>query len=292
MLPTIQIMTDSVASIPIKLAKEYDIKVVPAAHIYYDGNEYIDGITLSAAEAYQLIKQDPDRFVTSAIKPAFLLEQYTEISKTVQKILFITLSSSLSASNKTAQLAAEHFMEKSPEINIKVVDSKTVSGAQGLIVLTVAKAAKRGLKMDELISFAEQVRQQTQGVMLLDTLRYVYRTGRMSKLGSRIASMFNIKPVNKINQEGKVEMIDRTRNTEDGLEIMVNYIKQNTRTNSLHFMISHADALDIANTFSNMLKQQFDCLSVIISEYSPVMGYGAGPGAIFVGFQPEINLPK
>jgi DegV family protein with EDD domain len=183
-------------------------------------------------------------------------------------------------------------MEKSPEINIKVVDSKTVSGAQGLIVLTVAKAAKRGLKMDELISFAEQVRQQTQGVMLLDTLRYVYRTGRMSKLGSRIASMFNIKPVNKINQEGKVEMIDRTRNTEDGLEIMVNYIKQNTRTNSLHFMISHADALDIANTFSNMLKQQFDCLSVIISEYSPVMGYGAGPGAIFVGFQPEINLPK
>jgi DegV family protein with EDD domain len=288
----IRVMTDSVASMPIDLAKEYNINVVPAAHIYYDGHEYIDGVTLSPVDAYHLIKQDPDRFVTSAIKPAYLMEQYTEISKTASNILFITLSSALSASNKTAQLAAEHFMEKSPQISIKVFDSKTVSGAEGLIVLAVAKAAKQGLKMDELISFAEHIRQQTQGVMLLDTLRYVYRTGRMSKIGSRIASMFNIKPINKVNNEGKVEMIDRTRNTEDGLEIMVNYIKQNTNTNSLHFMISHADALDRANKFSAMLKHQFNCLSMIISEYSPVMGYGAGPGAIFVGFQPEINLPK
>lgn len=284
-------MTDSVASMPVTLIKEYNIKVVPAAHIYYDGHEYIDGVTLSAVDAYQLIKKDPDRFVTAAIKPAYLLEQYAEIGKTASNILFITLSSALSAANKTAQLAAELFMEKSPKTIIKVFDSKTVAGAEGLIVLAAAKAAKKGIKMDELITYTEQVRQQTHGVMMLDTLRYVYRTGRMSKLGSRIASMFNIKPVNKVSNEGKVEMIDRTRNTEDGLEIMVNYIKQNTKTNSLHFMVSHADAIDIANKFSIMLKQQFDCLSITISEYSPVMGYGAGPGAIFVGFQPEVDLP-
>ncbi len=289
---SIQIMTDSVASLPANLAQENNIKIVPAAHIYYDNHEYIDGITLSASQAYELIEKDPDRFVTSAIKPAYLIEQYGEISKDARNILFITLSSALSASNKTAQLAAESFMENSPQTTIKVFDSMTVSGAEGLIVLAAAQAAKTIKSMDALITYTEYVRQQTKGVMMLDTLRYVYRTGRMSKLGSRIASMFNIKPINIVNAEGKIEMIDRTRNSDDGLELLVNYIKKQTGTKSLKFIVSHANSYVMANKLSNILKEQFDCLAIYISDYSPVMGYGAGPGAIFVGFQPELNLPK
>jgi fatty acid-binding protein DegV len=114
----------------------------------------------------------------------------------------------------------------------------------------------------------------------------------MSKMGSRIAAMFNIKPINKVTEEGKIEMVDRTRNRDDGLEIMVNFIKDAVKTKAIHFMVTHAADIDLANQLSDMLKKDFDCLSMIISDYSPVMGYGAGPGAVFVGFHPEINLPK
>jgi fatty acid-binding protein DegV len=61
----VTIMTDTVACVPPNIAEEYQIKIVPAAHIHYDNKNYIDGVTLSAASAYQLIKKDPDRFVTS-----------------------------------------------------------------------------------------------------------------------------------------------------------------------------------------------------------------------------------
>jgi DegV family protein with EDD domain len=286
------VMTDTVACIPKDLAREYNIKVVPAANIFYDGHEYIDGVTLIATDAYQLIKKDPDRFVTSALTPAYLAEEFGKASKETQNILFITLSSALSAASKTAQLAAELSKEKTPQTTIRIFDSKTVGGAQGLIALAAAKAATKGMSLDDIASIAEKARQQTHGLMMLDTLRYVYRTGRMSKMGSRIAAMFNIKPINRMTDEGKLEMVDRTRNRDDGLEILINLIQDYAKTDALHFIVSHADASDMANQFSEMLKQKFNCLSLIISDYSPVMGYGSGPGAIFVGFQPELDLSK
>jgi DegV family protein with EDD domain len=288
----VTIMTDTVACVPPNIAEEYQIKIVPAAHIHYDNKNYIDGVTLSAASAYQLIKKDPDRFVTSAITPAYLLEELKKVSKKTDNILFITLSSALSAASKTAMLAADLLKEESPKTSIRIFDSRTVAGAQGLIAIAAARAAAKGLNLDEVADFSEKARQQTYGLMMLDTLRYVYRTGRMSKLGSKIASMFNIKPINKVNEEGKIEMVDRTRNREHGLERLIELIKETTPTNALHFFVSHADDANLAKQFSHMLKEHFCCLSLVISDYSPVMGYGAGPGAIFVGFQPEIDLLK
>jgi len=60
----------------------------------------------------------------------------------------------------------------------------------------------------------------------------------------------------------------------------------------LHFMVMHANAPEMADDFIKLLRQEFNCLRVLISEYSPVMGYGAGPGALFVGFHPELDLLK
>ena len=286
------VMTDSVSCISKDIAEKFNIRVVPAAHIYFNGKQYIDGVTLSATEAYQLIKNDPDRFITSALTPAYLLEEFIKASKESSSILFIALSAALSAASKTAAVAADLLKESSPQTTIKIMDSRTVASAQGLVALQAARAAASGMNLESVADFAEKVRQQTHGIMMLDTLRYVYRTGRMSKMGSRIAAMFNIKPINKVTDEGKIEMVDRTRNRDDGLEILVNYVKNTAATNDLHFMVTHAADIALANQLSDMVKKEFNCLSLFISDYSPVMGYGAGPGAVFLGFHPEIDLPK
>lgn len=285
------VMTDTVACIPNDLAKEFRIKIVPAANIMYGDQTYIDGVTLTASDAYELIKKDPDKFLTSAVTPALLVEEYGKTGSEFEEIFFITLSSVLSAAFKTANLAAEYFKEKSPQTTIKIFDSKSVGGGQGLIVLAAAKAAKKGMNLDQITEVVEKARQNTHGIMILDTLRYIYRTGRMSKIGSRIASMFNIRPINRVTEEGTIEMVDRTRNSDAGLERMIEIISEEAGTNSLHFMLSHAAAPEMADKFRDMLEQKFNCLSVIISDYSPVMGYGAGPGALFVGYQPDLNLP-
>jgi len=288
----ILVMTDTVACIPRDLAAEYNIKVVPAANIMFDNKDYIDGVTLTPTEAYELIKKDPDKFLTSAVTPALLVDEYRKVAAETRSIFFITLSSALSAAYKTAGMAAEVFQQESPQTTIKIFDSRNVGGGEGLIALSAARAVNKGMDLDQVEKVAGQARQEVGGLFILDTLRYIYRTGRMSKLGSKIASMFNIKPINMVTEEGKIEMVERTRNRDDGLEIIIELIHEHAKTDSLHFMLSHAAAPEVADKFSEMLRQRFNCLSIIVSDYSPVMGYGAGPGALFVGFLPELDLLK
>lgn len=291
-MPNVRVVTDNTACIPRELAEEHRIAIVPTAHIVWDGQTYTEGVTITPAEAYELIKKDPDRFETSALAPGLLVDELRKVVAETDQILLITLSSKLSAFFNTGNLAAAELRKESPGTSVRVVDSRTVAGAQGLIALAVARGAARGMGLDELADFAGQVRQKTGGLMLLDTLKYIYRTGRMTKDEAREAAKLKIKPVNRMTDEGTIEPADVVRKRSDGYDKMVEIIRAEADTDALHFLVSHAGAPQFAEALVARLKREFNPLSVVISDYSPVMGYGAGPGALFVGFQPELDYPK
>ncbi len=284
------IITDTVASIPPELAQENNIRIIPCANIVVGDKSYPDGKTLTVAEAYKLIKKDPDSFSTSAIMPGQVLEEYRDCIQPGQDVVHITLSSALTAAYQSANAAAQSLREEYPDTNIRVIDSKTVGGAQGLITLAAARGAANGMNPDQLVDLINRIRPVTGGIMLLDTLRYIYRTGRMSKMSARIASMFNVRPINKVLEDGTLEMADRVRKRSDGFKKLIELIAKDAETKSLHFLVSHASAPDIAQEFCDLLKNEFDCLSMTISDYSPAMGYAVGPGALFIGYQPEVEI--
>ena len=283
-------MTDTVAGIPGEVAQEYQITVVPAANIVFNGHTYLDGVTIKATEAYQLLRKDPDRFSTSAVSPGYILEVYRKLAATSRGILFVTVSSALSAVSKSAALAAAIFQEESPDTTVRILDSRTVASGQGLVVLAAARAAVQGANLDEVADIAQRVRRKTGNYMLLDTLRYAYRTGRISKTSARIAAMLGIKPITCVSDEGKVDFIGKTRSREAGIKRLLELIKEEAGAEALYFWVMHADAPKAAQELAERLKREFNCLSMVISEYSPVMGYGAGPGALSVGFHPELAL--
>jgi DegV family protein with EDD domain len=283
-------MTDTTACIPPDLAQKFNIKIVPAAQITIDGKTHIENVTITTKESYDLIRKDPDRFITAAITPAHLLKAYQELSQDTDNILFITISSGLSAVYRSGAAAADIFKEQSPGTNIKIVDSKSVAGGEGLLVLALAGAAAQGKSLEQLAAAADKGREQIKCLMMLDTLRYIYRTGRMSKMSARIASLFNIRPINWVTENGTVEMADKVRNREDGIKRLVELIAEKTADRNLNFMISHGDSPEMADKLVEKLKQNFKCRDVIISDYSPVMGYGGGPGAICIAIHPELKL--
>ena len=123
------------------------------------------------------------------------------------------------------------------------------------------------MNLEQVAGIAEQVRQKTGGIMLLDTLRYIYRTGRMSKTASRIASILNIKPINRLTDEGTVELVTRARKREDGYKRLLESIRCEAGTDALHFVVSHAAAPELADKLSELLKQEFNCLSSITSSW-------------------------
>lgn len=286
----VTIIADSVAGIPKNLAAEYGMCIVPTANIHYGNQTYLDGETITPKEAYDLLRKNPDIFTTSAIQPEYLLKVFQRLANETREILFITISGALSAVPRTAAIAVDLFNEEKPEVTVRILDSTTVASAQGLVCLAAAKAAASGMTLDEVVDYTQKVRRQTRCVMMLDTLRYAYRTGRISKTSARIAALFGIKPINHVSEEGTVDYLERVRKREDGIQKMFQYIRKEASTDALHFMLMHADDIKLAEDIAARLKQEFKPLDMIISDYSPVMGYGAGPGAICIGFHPEIGL--
>jgi len=112
----------------------------------------------------------------------------------------------------------------------------------------------------------------------------------MPKTVARLVSLLNIKPINRMTDEGRLEMIGRVRKREDGYQKLIESIKREAETDALHFMVSHANAPEMGERIVELLKQHFDCLSLAITEYSPIMGYSVGPGSIFIGFRPGLDL--
>ncbi|MFC1981750.1 DegV family protein [Chloroflexota bacterium] len=286
----VTVITDSVAGIPGELAEEYQIRVVPTAYILYDGHSYIEGVTINAMEAYQLLRKNPDKFNTSPMSPAYLFDVYRELSTKSQDILIITVSSALSAFYKSASLAADLLRQESPETTIHIVDSKMVASGEGLIVLAAARAAAQGMKPNQVADVAQRARGKTGTFFLFDTLRYVYRTGRAPKLVSIVGSTLGVKPLLRVSDNGELHPAGAVRTMESGIRRMLELVREDAGTDSLHFMIMHADALQAAEGLSERIKQEFNCLSMLISDFSPVMGYGAGPGALTVGYHPELDF--
>ncbi len=287
----LSLMTDSVAGIPKELAARYRITVVPTAHIMYDGHTYIDGVTINAMEAYQLLRLNPDKFNTSAISPGYLLNTYRELSRQSQEILFITLSSALSAVSRSAALAAELLQKESPGTTIHILDSKTVASGEGLLVLAAAKTIAQGMTLEEVVSFIGKAREKTGTIILFDTLRYAYRTGRVPKLASLVGSMLGVKLLTRVSENGELHPAGVARTTQSGTRRLLEIVREEAKTDSLHFMIMHADASEAAEALGEVLKREFHCLSMVITEFSPVMGYGSGPGALAVGFHPDLEFP-
>jgi len=294
----ITVMTDAVAGIPKELAGKYQIRVVPTAHIIYDGHIYLEGSTINAMEAYQLLRQDPDKFNTAAVPPAYLLDIYRELGTRSQEILFITISSALSALSQSAAIAADLLQQEAPEMTVQIMNSRTAGSGQGLVVLAAAKAAAQGMNLEQVASIAEQAREKTGTLILLDTIRYIYRAGRAPKLASVVGSMLGVKPLSRMSDAGEFNPAGISRTRKGGIKKMLEMIRTDAGkmirtdagTDALHFMVMHADAPRVAEELSEQLKQEFNCLSMVISEFSPIMGYATGPRTLTVGFQPELDF--
>lgn len=289
-MANVAVMTDAVSGISAELAEKYRIRVVPTAHIIYDDHSYIEGVTINAMQAYELLRQDPDKFNTSAISPEYLLQVYRELSQKSTEILFITVSLALSAVFRSASLAAELFHNESPGTTIRVIDSRSVASGLGLVVLAAASVASQGMSLEQVVNITQQAQKKTSTLILIDTLRYAYRTGRVPRVASALGAMLGVKPITRIGSEGALHPVAIVRTRRSGFSRLLDLIIKETRTESLHFMIMHAAAPQAAEELAALIKSRFNCLSMIITEFSPVMGYGSGSGSLSVSFHPELGF--
>jgi len=277
----VAIVTDTIACLPPEMVRQYQLQILPI-NLYFGDKVYREWIDITPTQAYEQFLKDPKSFKTSAPSPGDCLEAYRELSKRTKDVLCITVSSKLSMVYESAQVAREQAKTELPGMTIEVLDSHTATAAEGFVALAGARAAAEGKSLTEVVKAAEEMRDKVSVLVLLDTMRYVYRSGRIPKVAARAGSILNLKPIFTIS--GVVHFIGMTRSKEQGIERLLRKMRDKVGPGPAHVAVMHAYAPDEAEKLKERISSEFNCAELWLTEFSPVMGYACGTGTLALAF--------
>jgi len=284
-MPKVAIVTDSLACLTKELVEQYGIRIVPLS--FYVGDKiYKDWVDVTPSQAYELFLKDPESWRSSAPSPVEFLKAYREVSNRTKNILCVTISSKLSTTYNVAHVAKGQVEAELPGISVEVVDSLTTTAAEGFVALAAARAAAEGKNLAEVTKTAEEMREKVTFVAVLDTVRYVYRSGRMPKVAAQAGSILNIRPIFTISS-GVVRTVGIVRSKEHGVNHMLKIMRDKVGQNPVHVAVMHAYAPDEAKRLKERVSSEFNCAELWLTEFSPLMGYTTGTGTLGLAFYKE-----
>jgi len=279
----VAIVSDTTACLLPEQVKEYDIEVVPVALIFED-KVYRDGIDISPADFYALLRHAKKLPTTSGSSPAPYLEAYEKASQKAESIVCITEPSGFSAMFNSAKLAMEMARTTLVGVAIEVIECATAAAGLGLVTLAAARAAASGKALKEVIDIAKHIMSRISLFAMLDTLHYLVKGGRVPQAAALVNSVLQIKPVFTLNQ-GEAHTIALPRNVEGAVKHILSMMEEKVvKGQPLHVAVMHADAADRALELRNRISTHFDCSELFITEFTPVMGVHTGPGLVGVAF--------
>jgi DegV family protein with EDD domain len=280
----VAVITDSVACLTREQVQQHSIGIVPL-NFNFEGRTYRDWVEITPTEAYELFLKNPDAFKTSGSSPMEFLNAYREASQQADSILCITLSSKISTTYSAARLAKEYAAKELPGVEIEVLDSLTATAAEGFIALVAARAAESGQSLAEVKRIADEMKWRVSVLVILDTIKHVYRSGRIPKIAAQVGSLLNVKPL--FNVSGQVNLCGVVRSRERGIEQMIEKIRTKVGTAPVHMGVMHAYALEAAEKLKERVSREFNCVELWLTEFSPLMGYACGTGTLGIAFYSE-----
>ena len=285
MADKVAIVADSIACLTKELVEQYGITIAPIP-ITFQGKIYRDWVDITPTEAYELFLKDPDSFKTAGASPGIFLEAYRQASKRAKNILCITISAKISGACEAAKQAVEEARKEMPQLSIEVMDSQTVTASEGLVALAAARADEAGKSLAEVVKVAEEMRDRVTFLALLDTIRHVYRTGRIPKIAAQAGSMLGIKPI-LTSSGGLIKFAGAVRSRAHGIEKLLKIMRGKVGESPAHVIVMHAYAPEDAEKLKERVAAEFNCAELWITEFSPVMGYATGTGTLGLAFYKE-----
>lgn len=275
----VAIVTDSSPYIPDKIIKENQIHVVPLTVIWGE-EHYYDGVDITPVEFYQRLKTAKVMPSTSQPSVADFEVLFRSLHEDGYEILAVLLSEALSGTISSATQAKKLL----PEANIEIVNSKTLAMALGFHVLAAAKAAQQGASLAECKRIAEEARDHSGVIFVLDTLEFLHRGGRIGGAQRFVGSLLNVKPVLAI-EDGLIVPLDSVRTEKKALERIVELIVDRTKGHkNIRLATLHANNPETAQFILDEASKRLSPIEQVFSEVSPVIGTHAGPGAVGLAY--------
>lgn len=275
-MANIKIVTDSAADIPLELAYEMGIEVVPLL-IRINDRIYRSGIDISQEQVFALQQEDGHIIRTIAPAPTFFEQIYRNLAMEYDHIFSVHLSGRLGGVHR----AAKHACTKLPAslTRMGIIDSRSASMGLGMIVLAAAQAVRDGASPEEVQQLISRMMQHTHVVFFVDSLEYLEQSGRLSVAAHVLNSMQRIKPL-MILDDGDIVPYERTRTRAKAIEGLFTFIEDFPQVRDVYIM--YATTPDDVDKLVEKVELIFPRDEIQVGQFGPSIGVHLGPGAMGV----------
>ena len=273
----IAILTDSTAYLDEKYNKKHNVHVIPL-NLHWDGDTFKDNVDITPDEFYSRLSKSSTLPTTSQPSSGEFEEFYKKFTKDYDSVIVALISSGISGTVDSAQIA----QKATKDIKVEVIDTKTTSGGLAMIVKAIVEAVESGKSAKEITSLAHLIAESTGTYLVVDTLKYLHKGGRIGGASRYFGTALNIKPILYLNNEGKIDAFEKVRTKKKAVSRLVELVNEKAGGKKCHVAIMHAQAMEEAEAMRDMIKQKMDCYEIEISDLSPVIGAHVGEGTLGV----------
>jgi DegV family protein with EDD domain len=268
----VKIVTDSAADLSPELVAAHDIRVVPLT-IRFGDDEYVDGVDLTPQAFYDKMAELDILPATAAPSPGAFEQAFREAAANGDPVVCINLSSQLSATMQSAQTAAKAL---DGEIDVRVLDSRSITAGLGLQVLAAAEAAANGASVDEVVAVVDDLSGRTKVFGALDTLENLKKGGRIGGAQAMIGSILSIKPIIDIST-GVVTEAGKQRTRKKAMAWLRDTLFEQPDVG--HVAVCHGCSDDVEDLVE-LLASRYGRDKITVWTIGPVIGTHGGPRVV------------
>lgn len=289
MAKKIAIVTDSNSGITQKQAKEMGVYVLPMPFMI-DNETFFEDITLSQKEFYEKLASGAD-VVTSQPSPDSVMKLWDELLQDYEEIVHIPMSSGLSGSCQSALMLAADY-----EGRVQVVNNQRISVTQRQSALDALALVEKGMDAAQIKQFLEEDKFNSSIYIMLDTLYYLKKGGRITPAAAALGTILRLKPVLQIQGE-KLDAFAKARTVSQGKSMMINAIRGDmekrfggARKDNIWLQIAYTYDLDAAIQLRDEVAEQFPGFDINMDPLSLSIACHIGPGSLAVACCKKINV--
>ena len=271
---SVRVVTDSSSDMPRDVAEQYGISVIPQK-IIFGTEELRGGVDITGDEFYRRVSSSPTLPTTSQASPGEFRELYESIAADADGIVSVHVSGALSGTVNSARSGGDQAEIECP---VEVVDSMQAGMGTGLVAIAAARTANDGGDLGEVVRAAEDAASRCETYVLLDTLEYLQKGGRIGKARAMLATLLSIKPM-IILREGIVDELGKERSHRKGMARLRRVTEDFAPLDEL--CVNYTTTPDEARAFADQLSSLLpEDKQPLLAQIGPAVGTYTGPSAI------------
>lgn len=284
---TYKIFVDTGSDIPEKVAEENNIGIIRFLSVFED-KSYVTGTELTTKEFYKKLLESDKIPTTSQTPYADLYDTLKEASDRFDTVIYFTLSSNASGQHNSALMVRNEILEENPKADIRIVDTMSFSAYETMAALKAKELLDNGAGVDEAIEKSLEYIGKWKAYILVDTLEYLQKGGRLSKASAVIGSLLDIKPVLTV-KDGLIEPVEKIRGRKKLYKKLIELVREypGFDENNAKFIVVQSNE-EYGEETRSLLCEEFDIDDIDgYYELGPVIGTHIGPGTLAILFWVE-----